>query len=302
VAMVVVQSTSSYEDLGVATSGVSFLRTLGSSFGVAVFGTVYASNLPGNIAAALPPGLDPATAATVRAAASNVQALHALPAEVKAPIIAAYADTLHLVFLSAAPVAAVAFLVALFLKEVPLREMEAVTVDLGEGFAMPSTEQPEKMLEIAVGRMFRHEPDIRLRNLAGTRGCELDVARLWAAVQIYRHNQVHGWASVSSIADGRRIPAEVLEPAFDRLVETGYALRTGDRLWLTQAGARQVDVAIGALVGKLVQRLAEAPDYQGRPDKAQVEAALERIAHRMVLQPQWVEDRAELTATAGTKN
>ena len=30
--------------------------------------------------------------------------------------------------------------------------------------------------------------------------------------------------------------------------------------------------------------------------QAEYEAALERIAHRMMLQPQWVEDRAELGA------
>ena len=42
---IVVQSTVRYEDLGVATSGVTFFRTLGSSFGAAVFGTVYANVL-----------------------------------------------------------------------------------------------------------------------------------------------------------------------------------------------------------------------------------------------------------------
>ena len=61
-----------------------------------------------------------------------------------------------------------------------------------------------------------------------------------------------------------------------------------------------------ALVSKLVDRLAggasAATGYHGRPDRIQVEAALERIAHRMVLQPQWVEDRAELTAARGPKN
>lgn len=46
VPIIVVQSTSDYADLGVATSGVSFLRTMGSSFGVAVFGTIYAGELP----------------------------------------------------------------------------------------------------------------------------------------------------------------------------------------------------------------------------------------------------------------
>jgi hypothetical protein len=54
--------------------------------------------------------------------------------------LSAYADSLGLVFLCAAPVALIGFIVAWTLKQVPLREMETVCVDLGEGFGMPSTE------------------------------------------------------------------------------------------------------------------------------------------------------------------
>ena len=93
-----------------------------------------------------------------------------------APIVDAYADSLGKVFLCAAPVAVIGFVVSLFLKEVPLREIDAVSAtDLGEGFGMPSTESPEKMLEVAVGRMFRDSPEIRLRSLAAQPGCGLDV-------------------------------------------------------------------------------------------------------------------------------
>jgi hypothetical protein len=45
VLLIAVQNTVDYADLGVATSGVTFLRTIGSSFGVAVFGSVYAGRL-----------------------------------------------------------------------------------------------------------------------------------------------------------------------------------------------------------------------------------------------------------------
>ena len=294
VLVLVVQSTSDFTDLGVATSGVTFFRTIGSAFGAAIFGSLFANFLNSRIGPAL------VASGAPPAAAESPKALLDLPAEVAAPIVGAYADSLGLVFLCAAPVAFLGFVVSLFLKEIPLREMESASAaDLGDGFGMPVMETSDEILELAVGRTFRDSPDIRLRKLVDAPGCELDVARLWAAVQIYRHNQVHGWASIGSIADARRIPPEILEPVFDRLVETGYALRTGDRLWLTQAGARQVDVAIGALVAKLVQRLAEAPDYRGRPDKLQVEAALERIAHRMVLQREWTEGR-ELVGTAPT--
>jgi EmrB/QacA subfamily drug resistance transporter len=292
VLILIVQNTSSFDDLGVATSGVTFFRTVGSSFGAAIFGSLFANFLDDRIGAAL------ATSGAPPAAAQSPQALHQLPHGVAAPIVNAYADSLGLVFLCAAPVAFIGFVVAWLLKQVPLREMETVAVDLGEGFGMPSTESPEKVLEIAIGRLMRQSPEIRLRTIAGQPGCELDVARLWALIQIYRNNQVFGSARLTDIADHLRVPCEILEPTFDRLVETGYALRTGDMLWLTQAGARQVDVVSSALVNRIVEKLAASPAFEGRPDRRQVEAALERIAHRVLVQRDWDDERSELATTA----
>lgn len=61
---IAVQNTVDYSDLGTATSGVTFFRTLGSAFGTAVFGTIYANtlgpNLKDGIAAAARAGGDPA--------------------------------------------------------------------------------------------------------------------------------------------------------------------------------------------------------------------------------------------------
>jgi hypothetical protein len=90
----------------------------------------------------------------------------------------------------------------------------------------------------------------------------------------------------------------VLEPTFDRLVETGYALRTGDLLWLTQAGAREVDAVSSALINRIVDKLASSPTFEGRPDRVQVEAALERIAHRVLVQRDWSEEQAQLAAAS----
>ncbi|TFV58051.1 DHA2 family efflux MFS transporter permease subunit [Mycobacterium sp. PS03-16] len=282
VLILTVQNTSSFDDLGVATSGVTFFRTIGSSFGAAIFGSLFANFLDDRIRAALIASGAPPVAA------ESPQALHELPADVAAPIVTAYADSLGLVFLCAAPVAAIGFFVALTLREVPLREMETgVAVDLGEGFGMPGNESSEQMMEVTVGRLMRHSPEIRLRAVAGRPGCELDVARLWALLQIYRHNQVFGAARLTEIADRLRVPCEVLEPVFEQLVATGYALRTGDRLWLSQTGARQVDAVSAALVGMIVDKLAKSPTFEGRPDRLQVEAALERIAHRMLVQRDW---------------
>jgi hypothetical protein len=289
----IVQSTSSFADLGVATSGVTFFRTIGSSFGAAIFGSLFANFLSDRIGPAL------AASGAPPAAAQSPHALHQLPRDVAAPIISAYADSLDMVFLCAAPVALVGFVVALMLKEVPLREIHAVNaVDLGEGFGMPGAETPDKVLEIAVGRMMRHSPEVRLRNVCERPGCNLDVARLWALIQIYRSNQVFGSARLTDIADRLRVPCELLEPTFRRLVETGYALRTDDLLWLTQAGAKQVDAVSSALINRIVEKLASSPAFEGRPDRVAVEAALERIAHRMLVQRDWENERTEVAAAS----
>ncbi|MFI9009172.1 MDR family MFS transporter [Actinosynnema sp. NPDC053489] len=231
VAMVVVQSVTDYEDLGVATSGVSFLRTLGSSFGVAVFGTVYASNLPDNLAAAIPPGVDPA-------AATNVRALHALPEPLKAPIIAAYADTLHSVFLSAAPVAAVAFLVALFLKEVPLRDTaRAAATEVGDNFAAPHTSDSvrelEKLVALIVGRERRDPtPDV-LRDS----GVPLTHAQAWLVVKVFRQSVDHGDATLDRLAAATKVPAGVFEPVARQLQTRGYVTESAGRYRFTPQGA-----------------------------------------------------------------
>ncbi|OBG14502.1 MFS transporter [Mycolicibacterium celeriflavum] len=292
VLILVVQNTSSFADLGVATSGVTFFRTIGSSFGAAIFGSLFANFLASRIGPAL------AASGAPPLAADSPQALHTLSPEMAAPIIDAYADSLGRVFLYVVPVAVVGFVVSLFLKEVQLREMEMVSAsDLGEGFGMPSTESPEKILEVAVGRLFRDSPDIRLRALAAQPGCDLDVCQMWALLQIYRQNQVFGSVTLTDIAERLRVPHEVIEPAFDDLVRHGLALRTGGRLWLTQKGIRQVDAISTAIVGRIVEKLATSPSFEGRPDRLQVEAALERIAHRILVQRDWTDDRAQLVAT-----
>ncbi|CAN5867405.1 MDR family MFS transporter [soil metagenome] len=296
VLVLTVQNTSRFEDLGVATSGVTFFRTIGSSFGAAIFGSLFANFLAGRIGPALASGGAPPVAA------ESPKALQALPPEMAAPIIDAYAASLGQVFLCAVPVALVGFLVSLFLKEVPLRDMDAVSAtDLGEGFGMPSNDSAEKILETAVGRMFRDSPDIRLRNIVGCHGCVLDVPGLWALLQIYRQNQVFGSARLTDIGDRLRMPFEVLEPTFDRLVADGYALRTGDQLWLTQSGVRQVDAASSAIVGRIVEKLTQSPTFEGRPDRVEVEAALERIAHRMLVQRDWDDDKLERVPISGSR-
>ncbi|MFZ0713649.1 MDR family MFS transporter, partial [Mycobacterium sp.] len=226
VLVLIVQNTSSFEDLGVATSGVTFFRTIGSSFGAAIFGSLFTNFLHSRIGAAL------AASGASPAAANSPEALHRLPRAVAAPIVNAYAESLTQVFLWAVPVALVGFTLALFLREVPLRDIGTNATDLGDGFAMPTTQTSEDMLETAIGRLMRGEPGMRLRSIAMRPDCRLDVAELWALLRINRHQRALGIARITDIAEQFGIPYEVLEPTFERLVRGGYAQRDVDRFWL----------------------------------------------------------------------
>ena len=176
--------------------------------------------------------------------------------------------------------------------------METVSAtDIGEGFGMPSTESPEKILEVAIGRLFRDSPEIRLRSLARQPGCELDVTQMWALLQIYRQNQVFGSATLTDIAErlqgaARGHRAHLRRSGRQRSAHCGPAGGCGS----PRPGVKEVDAISALIVGRIVDKLATSSSFEGRPDRGEVEAALERIAHRMLVQRDWTDDRSELTA------
>src|SRR5689334_3079562 len=70
VLILIVQNTVDFADLGVATSGVTFFRTIGSSFGAAIFGSLFANFLESRVGTAL------AQSGAPPAAAQSPEALH----------------------------------------------------------------------------------------------------------------------------------------------------------------------------------------------------------------------------------
>ena len=113
--VIALQNSVDFKDMGVATSSNTFFRSLGSVFGTAIFGTILTNRLGHYL---ITGGFDPAQAALVQ---SNTAAIGALPPEGRATALNAFVDSFHVVFLVAAPVVAVGFFVALFLRETPLR-------------------------------------------------------------------------------------------------------------------------------------------------------------------------------------
>ncbi|MER7968946.1 MDR family MFS transporter [Streptomyces sp. NPDC096080] len=281
---IAVQNTVDYADLGTATSGVTFFRTLGSSFGTAVFGTIYANSLAphlrdGVAAAARTGALPPAVIAK---AASSPEGLHRLPAATRAPIVHAYAETIQTVFLWTVPVAAVGFVVALFLKQVPLRDSARMgSTDMGEGFASPHGANSQRLLEASVGKIIGRTDLETARRIMVESDTRLDVAGAWAVMQVELHTRLVGHASLGLIAARRHLPPEVLFPVFDRMVQEGYLTRSGSLLSQTAAGAREAAVLTRAWGDWLKDRVQE--DI-GRPSGTELRAAVDAIAKRLMIE------------------
>jgi EmrB/QacA subfamily drug resistance transporter len=116
-----VQNSVERRDMGAATSSITFFRQMGGSVGAALFGAVLSSRLAHYLAEQLAKaGIQPG-AGEPRVEANNVQAIQQLAEPVKSVVLHAFTNALDDVFLVGVPFVAVAIVVALLLKEEPLR-------------------------------------------------------------------------------------------------------------------------------------------------------------------------------------
>jgi EmrB/QacA subfamily drug resistance transporter len=124
-----VQNTASQDDMGVATSSVNFFRSLGSSFGVALFGTLMTARLDSTLSARLP---DVDLAAS-QGLLNSPDAIRVLPVEQFDAVIEGITSGIVLVFEVALPIMVAAFVLSFLLKEVPLRDDLDATAGMVEG-------------------------------------------------------------------------------------------------------------------------------------------------------------------------
>ncbi|THA49816.1 MFS transporter [Streptomyces sp. A1136] len=109
-------------DLGSASSTVTFFRSLGGAIGVSALGAIMANRITHYAKEGLAT-LDPkyAAAAGQQSSGSSIPDMNSLPGPLRTVMESAYGHGIADVFLIAAPLALIAFLVTLFIKEVPLR-------------------------------------------------------------------------------------------------------------------------------------------------------------------------------------
>lgn len=232
VLVLIVQNAVSYEDLGVATSGATFFRSIGASFGVAIFGTVFASRLGDKLTDAfrgtrLPAGL------SADALKSDPRGIGSLPPALRGPALHAYAAAITDVFLYAAPVALLGFVLAWFLKEDKLRG-SVTAPDVTETLASNPVERSSydevcRALSLLGTREGRREV---YRKITERAGYDLLPAASWLLLRIKRQ----GWEEPAVLAERSTVPLQVVMDAARQVEERRLAIREGLDLILTDQG------------------------------------------------------------------
>ena len=222
VLVLAVQNAVQYRDLGAATSGATFFRSIGSSVGVSVFGAVFAGQLSGRLATGAPAGATGECSG--KALGESSLELSHCPAPVEAWFIDAYAGSIQVVFAAAVPIAAIAFLLAWFLPEVKLRTATK-QAPLAATFAMPQQTSSLQELMIAIAQVISTDDRKRVyQRLADAAGCDLGPGAAWMVWRLH----VHGPSELDSLASDVGVDATKLGRVLETLLAEHLAVR-GDQ-------------------------------------------------------------------------
>lgn len=285
VLVIAVQNSVDYSELGTATSGVTYFRSIGGSFGVAILGSVFVNRLSHYLAqdlrgADLPPGVDASQLQV------NSALIERLPEPLRGEALHAYAQAIQMVFLTAVPVAAFAFVLSWFIKQVPLRTTTSAT-DLGDGFGGAPTQRSSRHeIERCLSRLMRRDPQAReaYERLAGLTGVHLPAGSIWVLCRISRDG---GAVTGSELAERAEVSLEQGRPHVDRLVQEGLVERQDGTLVITPTGEQTAQRLFAARRAGLARHL-EGWSPDDHPDLAEL---LDRLC-RETLGDQ--ADRAEL--------
>jgi EmrB/QacA subfamily drug resistance transporter len=122
VLVLAVQNGAEFSDLGVVTSSVNFFRSLGGSFGVSVFGVVFATVLEDRLTKLVPAGALGGAGLNPESLTASPDQIRALPPEVLGPVSMAMADSITTVFLLVVPLLVLGIGLAMLMPELPLKD------------------------------------------------------------------------------------------------------------------------------------------------------------------------------------
>ncbi len=249
---VAVQNAVPYEELGTATSGVTFFRMIGGSFGTAVFGAIFANLVIGNVVHALHLTKAPAGFSLN---AESPATIHKAPPLYQAGIVDGIAHTVQTMFLIGVPIAFVAFLLSWTLPEIELRK-SIRTSEPAEHLGIPeprtSLGEVQRILERAASRENRSE---LYETLATRAGIDLAPRACWLLYRLADHPDL----SLEDVGARLKVDPERLRQGERSLVSAGMVERVdcpdGHTLVLTAAGHEAIDKLTTARRQSMVELL-----------------------------------------------
>ena len=126
--VIALQNAVDFKDMGVATSSNTFFRSLGSVFGTAIFGSIltnrvghYLTSNFAELAKTDPKAVAGFDMSQLGGISSSTAVLKTLPPVIQHTALEAFVSSFHIVFYAAAPITALGLILALMLRETPLR-------------------------------------------------------------------------------------------------------------------------------------------------------------------------------------
>ncbi|HUZ09500.1 MAG TPA: MFS transporter [Acidimicrobiales bacterium] len=274
VLVVAVQNAVPYTELGVATSGATFFRSIGGSFGAAAFGAVYANLIGGKIAHYLGGAR---ISARDTAELSNPALLHRLPAPVQAAVVHGVASTVQEVFLIATPIAALAFVLTWLLPEVELRQTVRPGAEAGDGFGVPEDRTSLQEVELALERVARRENRTLLyRSLAERAGLDLSPGSCWLLYRLADRPD----RTLADLLVRWKGGIDRIEPLVRELVDAGLVGDPeGGRLGPTDEGRAAMDRLEAARRERMTELL-QGWDPEAHPEVVDL---VRRLAHALLV-------------------
>jgi EmrB/QacA subfamily drug resistance transporter len=195
------QNAVDYRELGVATSGATLFRSMGGSLGTAVLGAIFTNRLTHALAGT------PAAGAT--GGSIDPTGLRRLPVPERTAFTTAFTDALSTVFLVAAAIVVVAFLLSWLIEERPLRQT-VETAGVGEAFASPTSGDSLTELTRELARLVgRRRTRDFIERAVDAAGIDLPPGSAWLLVQGREGAPLHDAEAIA--ADRPITPAWVQE-------------------------------------------------------------------------------------------
>ena len=130
--VIALQNSVDFQDMGIATSSNTFFRSLGGAFGTAIFGTIFSNRIAYDLQETIatlqstdPQSLAGFDSAKLDLITTNTSIITTLPPAIRDTVLHSFAQTFQVVFLAAAPITFIGFVLAFFLKEKPLQSSTA---------------------------------------------------------------------------------------------------------------------------------------------------------------------------------